>query len=295
MSGARLGFIGLGIMGLPMARRLLSSGRTLTVWNRSATALDALSDDRRARIASSAPEVFASSDVIILMLADEQAIDAVLGRPGHGFARNVAGRTIVQMGTTSPRYSAALSRDVQASGGSYVEAPVSGSRVPAERGELVAMLAGPAGAVGKVRPLLAPMCRSLVDCGAVPAALLTKLAVNIFLIATVTGLTEAFNFARQNRIDLQRFREVLDEGPMASAVSRMKLDKLMSGDKAPQASIADVLKNCSLIVDAAHAREIASPLLDRCRALYADALDAGYGEEDMVAVLHAFRHRLSLP
>src|SRR6267154_1387603 len=93
--------------------------------------------------------------------------------------------------STSPAYSRELEADIRSVGGHYVEAPVSGSRKPAEAGQLVAMLAGDADAIADVRPLLTPMCRETMICGPVPNALLMKLSVNLFLISLVTGLAEA--------------------------------------------------------------------------------------------------------
>jgi len=96
--------------------------------------------------------VFAHCATIFLMLVDGEAIDAVLDRDGAAFAARVAGRTVVHMGTTSPAYSRELEADIRSVGGHYVEAPVSGSRKPAEAGQLVAMLAGNADAIANVRP-----------------------------------------------------------------------------------------------------------------------------------------------
>lgn len=161
-----LGFIGLGVMGQPMALNLARAGVPLVVWNRSA----ARSEPLRAAgvaVARSPAELFGRARVVILMLAHEAAIDAVLGRGGPDFAAQVAGHTIVHMGTTSPDYSRGLEADVRAAGGGYVEAPVSGSRTPAEAGELVAMLAGEPAALEEVRPRLEPMCREIVVCGRV--------------------------------------------------------------------------------------------------------------------------------
>lgn len=195
------------------------------------------------------------------------------------------------MGTTSAEYSAALEKDVRAAGGAYAEVPVSGSRVPAEQGELVAMLAGEDSVLAQVRPLLAPMCRESFDCGPVPGALLMKLAVNLFLITQVTGLTEAFHFADRHGLDRARFLDVLDAGPMASSVSRMKAPKLLVRDFAVQAAATDVLKNNRLIAEAARAAGVASPLLDVCHALFEETVAGGHGGEDMVAVLRALEAR----
>jgi 3-hydroxyisobutyrate dehydrogenase len=170
---------------------------------------------------------------------------------------------------------------------------VSGSRGPAEAGRLVAMLAGPDEAVAAVRPLLAPMCHESFVCGpGAPDATLMKLAVNLFLITMVTGLTEAFHFADRQGLDRERFLAVLDAGPMASSVSRMKSPKLRERDFAVQAGVLDVLKNNRLIAAAAREADLATPLLDVCHALFAEtAGQPGLGDADMVAVLRAIECR----
>jgi 3-hydroxyisobutyrate dehydrogenase len=285
-----IGFIGLGTMGEPMARNLVRAGIPLVVWNRSAERCESLSR-AGAAVARDAADVFARCDTIILMLADGAAIDTVLGRGTPGFVARVAGRRLVAMGTVSPGYSDALAADIRAAGGRYVEAPVSGSRKPAEAGQLVAMLAGEDDDLAAVRPLLAAMCRECFECGAVPAALRMKLAVNVFLITMVTGLAEAAHFAERHGLDLGRFAAVLGAGPMASDVSRVKATKLIQRDFARQAGISDVLKNSRLIVDAAREAAVAAPLMDICFSLYGETETMGLGEEDMVAVVRALEER----
>ncbi|MFE2264013.1 NAD(P)-dependent oxidoreductase [Streptomyces griseosporeus] len=285
-----VGFVGLGVMGRPMALNLARAGTPLVVWNRTPDRCAPLRA-AGAEVAASAAEVFERAGTVLLMLADEDALDAVLERGTPRFAERVAGRTVVHMGTTSAEYSAALEADIRAAGGRYAEAPVSGSRVPAEQGQLVAMLAGEEEVVREVRPLLGPLCREVFDCGAVPDALLMKLSVNLFLITLVTGLTEAFHFAARHGLDQRLLRDVLDAGPMASAVSRGKAPKLVARDFAVQAAAADVLKNNRLIAEAARKAGLASPLLDVCHELFAETVEQGHGAEDMVAVLHALETR----
>ncbi|MDX3383275.1 NAD(P)-dependent oxidoreductase [Streptomyces niveiscabiei] len=285
-----VGFVGLGVMGQPMALNLARAGTPLVVWNRSPGRCEPLRA-AGAEVAASAGEVFERSGTVVLMLADEEAVDAVLGRGTPGFAARVAGRVVVHMGTTAAEYSAGLQEEVRAVGGRYVEAPVSGSRVPAEQGQLVGMLAGDEDAVAAVRELLAPVCRETFVCGAVPGALLMKFSVNLFLITLVTGLSEAFHFAGRQGVDPALLREVLDAGPMASAVSRMKTPKLVERDFGVQAGAADVLKNNRLIAEAARKVGVASPLLDVCHALFGEAVEQGHGGEDMVAVVQAIEKR----
>ncbi|MFJ8106544.1 NAD(P)-dependent oxidoreductase [Streptomyces sp. NPDC096132] len=285
-----VGFVGLGVMGQPMALNLARAGTPLVVWNRTPGRCGPLRA-AGAEVAASPAEIFERAGTVILMLADEAAVDTVLGRGTPDFAACVAGHTVVHMGTTSAEYSGGLQDDIRAAGGRYVEAPVSGSRVPAERGELVGMLAGDDDAVAAVRPLLAPLCRETFACGAVPGALLMKFSVNLFLITMVTGLTEAYHFADRQGLDQRLLRDVLDAGPMASGVSRVKGPKLLSRDFSVQAAATNVLENNRLIAEAARKAGLASPLLDVCHALYGETVDQGHGDEDMVAVLRALETR----
>ena len=283
---AKVGFVGLGVMGAPMALNLVRAGTPLVVWNRSSLGRELLAQ-AGAEVARDAFEVFDRSETVLLMLAHEQAVDDTLRRGSPEFASAVRGRTVVHLGTTSPEFSESLGRDIVAAGGRYVESPVSGSRVPAERGELVAMVAGAPGDVLAVASVLHPMCAAVLPCGPVPRALTTKLAVNLFLITMVTGLTEAYHFAREQGLDLDTFRRALDLGPMSSSVSRAKLEKLVRGDFAVQAAMTDVHTNNRLIARAARRAVISTPLLDASHLLYEEAEAAGLGDLDMAAVVRA--------
>jgi 3-hydroxyisobutyrate dehydrogenase len=203
-TGMDLGFIGLGVMGQPMAVNVARAGMALVVWNRSVDKNEPLRA-AGATVAPSSAEVFRQARVVILMLVDGTVIDSILGRGTPDFSVNVARHTVVHMGTTSPDYSRGLEADIRALGGSYVEAPVSGSRKPAEAGQLVAMLVGERATVEEVRPLLQPMCQKTIVCGPVPTGLLMKLSVNLFLNTMVTALAEAVHFADRHGLDMQQF------------------------------------------------------------------------------------------
>ncbi|SDP27167.1 NAD(P)-dependent oxidoreductase [Phyllobacterium sp. OV277] len=288
-----VGFIGLGLMGQPMALNLVKAGISLVAWNRSSDKIEPLRA-AGARVADSPAGVFSRARIVILMMVDSDANDLVLGRGTPDFAINVAQHIVVSMGTNSAEYSRGLEADIRAAGGSYVEAPVSGSRKPAEAGLLVAMLAGDPVSVDEVRPLMQPMCHQVVECGKVPSALLMKLSINLFLITMVTGLAESFHFAERHQLDLQQFLAVLDAGPMASSVSRLRAHKLVDGDFAALTSISDVLKNNRLIAAAARQSNIASPLLDICYSLYGETVALGHGQDDMAAVVRAIEARTDM-
>jgi 3-hydroxyisobutyrate dehydrogenase len=121
-----------------------------------------------------------------------------------------------------------------------------------------------------------------------------KLSVNLFLISLVTGLAEAVHFADRHGLNLNQFVAVLNAGPMASDVSRVKAPKLVSRDFAVQATISNVLENNRLIAEAAREAGVASPLLDVCHALYGETRALGFGDADMAAVLKAIEARSDL-
>lgn len=290
MSARTVGFIGLGIMGVPMATNLVRAGFDVVVWTRKNDAVDELVATG-ARAAGDVRAVFTAAETVVLMLRDEPAVDAVLARGSEAFTALVSDHTVVQMGTFTTTFSERLEADVRSAGGRYVEAPVSGSREPATEGTLVGMLAGSTDAVEHVEAVVAAMCGRTFRCGEVPAALTMKLAVNTFLITMVTGLAETFHFAARSGLDPDLLRRVLDAGPMASAVSRGKARKLVERDLSAQAAITDVLKNAALAEDAAERAGSAHPLITASRELFGSAADAGLGALDMIAVVSAFTPR----
>ncbi len=285
-----LGFLGLGLMGQPMALNLARSGARLTVWNRSPEKCEPLRAVG-ATVASSPAEVFARAEIVFVMMVNEEATDAVLERRTPAFTKMLRGRAVVCMSSNAPDYSRALAADIKAAGGRYVEAPVSGSRKPAEAGQLVALLAGDAQVVSEIAPLLAPICRETVRCGEVGNGLLMKLSVNLLLNQSIAALAEAVHFADQHDLDLHAFETAINAGSMASDLTRIKIPKLVARDFTPQAATADALNSQRTIAAAAKAARVATPLLDTGIKLYEEALELGNGRLDMVSVLEAIEAR----
>lgn len=285
-----LGFLGLGTMGEPMAMNLVRSGFPLKVWNRTPARCQA-AVAAGASLAMTPDEVFAHCEVVFAMLADEVALDEVLGRGTPAFGPRVRGRLLVNMATVGATYARELATSIRAEGGRYVEAPVSGSRVPAELGQLVAMVGGDPEDVDRVLPLLAPLCRRAVPCGEVPKGLLVKFSTLLVNIATITAITEAMQFADRVGLDLETFNEVLLGGPLASDVARVKAPKIACRDFSTQAAIRNVTESNRLVVEAAAAAGVPAPLAEACLRLYQMAMAQGLAEEDMVAVLKVYEDR----
>jgi 3-hydroxyisobutyrate dehydrogenase len=287
-----VGFVGLGVMGQPMALNLVRAGTPLVVWNRTPEATKPLKD-AGACVAADVEELFARASTVILMLRNEDALDDILRRGTKEFPKLVAEHLIVSMGSNSPGYSRALGLEIEKAGGRYVEAPVSGSRKPAEAGQLVAMAGGDGGAIAEIRPLLAFMCREILVCGAVGDALLMKLAVNLYLNTTIAALAEAVHFARRCALNLETFEAVVGAGALASDVTRVKIPKLVSREYSVQAATADAFNSTCLIAEAARELDIATPLLDLSSSLYGESIELGNGGLDMSSVMEAIESRPS--
>lgn len=243
-----------------------------------------------ARVATSPAEVIAECDTGFLMLADAAATDFALSRGTSDFAA-VQGRLLINYATVSPGYSRGLEQDLHAANARFVEAPVSGSRKPAEAGTLIAMLAGDRDAVADTRPLFAALARQTIECGPVPNGMLTKLATNILLVNSVAALAEMMHFAAAHRLDLAKVAEVVSNGPLGSDVVRARSSMLAAGDFTPNSAIRNVLESLGRTEEAATAVGCALPLTERTLQLLRVTMDLGYAEKDMIALIHAIERQ----
>jgi len=162
--------------------------------------------------------------------------------------------------------------------------PVSGSRIPAEQGSLVGMIAGDPDVAESIKPLVEPITNTAVYCGPIGSGLKTKYATNLFLITMTAGLAEAMALAQAQDLDAEAFAQVLDAGPMASAYSKLKMDKMIKQDWTAQASIQDCFNSTELIKLASEQANVHSPLISLCNLLYKQSIQSGIGEEDMIAI-----------
>ncbi|KAL4913027.1 hypothetical protein BDW62DRAFT_171065 [Aspergillus aurantiobrunneus] len=278
-TATRVGFIGLGVMGTPMALNL-ARRFPLTVWNRSPGKYPLLKQ-AGASIAQTPAQVLQASDIVFTMLFNAPAITSIMS---HDFKLALAGKTLVNTSSIPVECSESLAREVHEAGGDYIEMPVSGSKVPAEQGQLVGMLAGDPGVAERVKEYVEPLTCAAVYCGPIGSGLKSKYAVNTLLVTLTVGLSESMNLARAQGLDLAAFAKVVDAGPMASAYSRMKVDKILNNDWEPQAGLRDCFNSTQLIKSAVASAGTQSPLMEVCGRLYREALEAGLGEEDLIAV-----------
>ncbi|KAF4539412.1 2-hydroxy-3-oxopropionate reductase [Lasiodiplodia theobromae] len=275
----RVGFLGLGVMGVPMALNL-SRKFPLTVWNRSSSKYPLLTQ-AGAKIGETPSNVVECSEIIFSMLFDGAAIKAILD---DDFKRAMRGKILVNSSSVTVECSQYLAEQINQAGGQFIEMPVSGSKVPAEQGQLVGMLAGDPEVAERVKPIVEPMTKAAIFCGPIGSGLKTKYSTNLFLISMTAGLAEAMSLAQAQGLNLETFGQVLDAGPMSSAYSRLKIAKIIHQDWSAQAAIKDCYNSTRLIHSAAQEAGIRSPMIQLCESLYKEANESGLSEEDMIAV-----------
>jgi 3-hydroxyisobutyrate dehydrogenase len=279
----RIGLIGLGTMGAPMAKNIAGAGLPLVVFNRSPEPLRAF-EGTNVDVASSVQDVFDKADQIVLIMNTEAAFDEVLARKGDSFGVEFSSKLIVNAATLTPGYSKALAQDVIAAGGIYIDAPVSGSKEPAVSGNLVVMSAGDPADVEAAAPIFDAIGRAAVNCGDIPNAMAMKSATSVLLASVMGGLAEAASFARGNGLDLDLFARIILGGPMGNEFLKMKLPRLMAEDFSPQASVKNVAEALDIMIATANETYVDIPQAEAMRASCEKALQAGLGEEDILAL-----------
>ncbi|KAF4502479.1 gamma hydroxybutyrate dehydrogenase [Fusarium agapanthi] len=274
-------------MGTPMALNLRRQF-PVTVWNRNAAKCTPLIE-AGAEAAKTPSAVVEKSDVIFTMLFDSRAIQSMIGsEPNDKFMKAMRGKTLINTSSVPVDFSHKLAQQVQDAGGRFVEMPVSGSKGPAEQGQLVGMMAGAQEVAEQIRPVVKPITTAAIYCGPIGSGLKTKYSINLFLVSVTTGLAESVNLARAQGLDLEAFEQVLNSSPLASAYSKVKIAKILKGDWTPQAAVKDCYNSTELIKSAAQDVQVQTPFIQVCNSLYREAHESGLGEDDMMAIYTLF-------
>ena len=279
----KIGFIGLGIMGIPMARNILKKGYELTVYNRSADKALPLKD-AGALIAETPKEVGARCDVVILMLTGPPAIDAVLYGE-HGLLAGLApGKAIINMSTVTPAYAEKIGVELAARSLIYLDVPVSGSKVPAEEATLVLLAGGPHDAVVKFEPLLLAMGKKVVFCGEVGNGSKMKMVINLLLATMMEGLAEAVTLGNKTGLSTEAVLETVLAGPLGCGLFNLKADMLKKQEYPTQFPFKHMKKDLGFILETAAANSAPAPVCRQIDALYEQGMAKGFGDLDFAAV-----------
>jgi len=283
----KVGFIGLGIMGQPMARNVAKGDFQLTVFNRTSEKAAPLAD-AGATVASTPKAVAEASDVIILMLAGPEAIDAVLEGPDGLMAAMQAGQTLVNMSTVSPQYARQLADKLSAQSAVAIDAPVSGSRKPAEEGALVILAGGPQDRVTGLEPLFTCMGKKVVYCGEAGQGASMKMAVNLLLGIMAAGLSEAVNLGQKCGLDTATMLETMLAGPMGCALFEFKKPMLIDDRFSAQFPLKHMTKDIRFALQTADENGAMAPIGHTVFQLYRQSMGQGLAEQDFAAVKKVF-------
>jgi len=280
----RVGFVGLGNMGLPIARNLLKAGHELTVYNRTRSKAEALASEG-ARVANSLTEA-CTLEVVINMLADDAALEQMAFGDG-GLVNTLAGGGVhLSLSTISTALSRRLTQAHSARGQSFVASPVFGRPDAAEAARLVAIAAGPAEAIARVRPLLEAISRKVFIIGSEPySANAFKLAGNFLIASTLETLSEAFTLARKSGVDPAKFLEILNGSFFQSPVYE-NYGKIILGGKfsPPGFALRLGLKDVRLVLAAAEEASVPMPVASVIRDHFVSGVARGWGDMDWAAL-----------
>ncbi|HVB95102.1 MAG TPA: NAD(P)-dependent oxidoreductase [Nitrososphaerales archaeon] len=292
MKNPRIGFIGLGIMGRPMAQNILKAGFQLTVYNRSKPPVDLLVASGAASAAS--PKAVAErSDLVITMVTDSEAVkDVVLGQGGviEGAHK---GMVLIDMSTISPSVTRSVSASMAAKGVAMLDAPVSGGDTGAREGTLTIMAGGPVSAFETCLPVLQVMGKKVVHMGATGAGQLTKLANQILVACNMVGVCECLNFAKEAGLDVGKVIDSLSAGA-ASSWSLVNLGpKVAKRDFAPGFKVKLLQKDLRYVLSSAVELDAPLPATTLVHGLYKQLEEKGLGEAGTQALVTAIEQMSS--
>jgi 3-hydroxyisobutyrate dehydrogenase len=273
--------LGMGIMGSAMARSLAAASLPTTVWDRTPSAAAPLAD-AGIRVAQSPDAAVRDAAVVITMLPTADVVDAVVfdGKVAEAFPK---GAVWAQMGTIGIAATTAIASRLREFRPDvlFVDAPVSGSKGPAETGQLLILASGPAEADAILNPAFSAIGRKTVWLGEAGQGSRMKLVVNAYMSALIEGVAEALELADRLGVDSSKLADAIEGGPLDAPIADAKLHKMERGDLAPEFPLEWALKDVDLALAAAGDARL--PMLTAVSHQWRAAVDAGHGREDVSA------------
>lgn len=280
----KIGFVGLGLMGNPMARRLLSQGHEMTVWNRTAEKAKPVLD-AGAAWADSPKEVAARSDIVITMVTDSPASEAIaLGSCGLLEGAH-PGLVLIDMSSISPDSSAETARHVAEAGAAMLDAPVTGSVAAVEEGTLGIMVGGPRDTFDRCLPIFQKLGTKIVYAGPNGSGCTLKLINNLIMGIALEAVAEGLVLAAKMGMDPRLVMDITSVGGAQTAAMRTRGPRMIEADFAPRFSVANEFKDLTNALAIAGRAQAPLPITAAVRELYGAAIASGKGGLDSAAVV----------
>jgi 2-hydroxy-3-oxopropionate reductase len=290
----KIGFVGLGIMGFPMARNLAEAGFELTVFNRTSSKAEKLAEENAAAVAHDLAELGGRSDVVITMLPGPPEVEAVVAGEGGLLESMSQGTLIVDMSTSSPVLARGLTREAARRGIGMLDAPVSGGDVAAEQGTLSIMVGGEETALARAHSLFEAMGETIVHVGESGAGQVTKAANQIVVALVLEAVSEALVLASRAGVEPSQLFEVLSGGLAANRAMEVKRDKLLGHDFEPGGKVEFHHKDLGIALETGREYGASLPVTALVDQMFGELMSRGRGEWDHSALLTLIEERSGL-
>jgi 3-hydroxyisobutyrate dehydrogenase len=271
--------LGTGTMGAPMARNLAGAGLPVRVWNRSKDKADPLAEVG-AHVAGSPAEAVEGADVVLTMLFDADAVADVMESAAGALRDGAVWVQASTVGLTGEQRLSALADEL---GLTYVDAPVLGTRQPAESGALVVLAAGPADVRDRLKPVFDAVGQRTIWLGEAGEATKLKLVANAYVLTLLEGVAQSLAMAGALGLDPTLFLEAVEGGAMNAPYVQLKGAAMLNGQFDPAFSLDGAHKDAGLIQEAMRAHGVDTSVIEAIRAQQASSIEAGHGGEDMSA------------
>jgi 2-hydroxy-3-oxopropionate reductase len=290
-----IGFIGLGVMGAPMARNLLAAGHQVVAWNRSPEPLAAVVE-AGARAADGPAEAAAEAEVLVTILKDDAVVRAVLGGPDGAIAAAPEGSLAIDMSTVSPALARELAASAKERGVAFLDAPVSGGDVGAREGTLSIMVGGAAADVERARPVFEVLGSRVTHVGGAGAGQVAKACNQVMVALIFAGLSESLVLGSKLGVDPAAILDAVGGGMAANRIMEVRRHNFLEHDFAPGFKIDLHHKDLEIALGASAEVDAPLPLTAEVQQMFRQLRAAGHGEEDDSALLRVAeeraRHRL---
>jgi 3-hydroxyisobutyrate dehydrogenase len=284
MSTTKIGWIGLGNMGIPMSQQLVKAGYPVTVYNRNKEKEEALKL-MGAAIASSPDELINICDIVFIMVSDDAAIREIFTGAKGLLNAKTTGKIIINMSTVSPGISKEMAALCRQQGNHYLDAPVSGSVKQAEEGQLVIMVGGEENAFKQAKPVLEHMGKLAMLIGDNGAGNTAKLAINTLLAFHAQGLAEAVVFAQQHDIKTADLITLINNSALGNVFIKIKGDAIINENYKAAFALKHIAKDLRLAKD----EGLNTPLAEVTYQTFQQA-EATLGNEDIIAIIKQIKH-----
>ena len=275
----RVAFLGLGIMGRPMAANLVKAGHEVTVWNRTPK------DVEGAKTAATPAQAAEDADVVWSCVSDTAAVEQVLFGPDGVESVLRSGMIVADSSTISPSATLRIVERVRAKGADHVDAPITGSKVGAESGQLIFIVGGQSAALEKLGPLFAAMGKKVIHIGGNSKGQAAKLGMNLMIALIYEGFAEAITLTKKLGVEESVLLELIQSSMVRSGVVDYKAPFVLKRDYSPNFPLRLMHKDIHLMLDAAREARVKLPGLQKVDEIYEVASEEGYDNLDYAATL----------